>query len=321
MPIMKIGLLGLGFMGKQHLDAYAQIHGVEILTRNHVIFSHIDSRNSVALVEAMLADREISAIDICLPTRYHKEIAIAALDAGKHVLCEKPMALSPEDCAAMIAAAERNQRILMIAHVLRFWPAYRQLREILGSHQFGPVRRAKFSRRCSTPNWGEWFQNPALTGGATLDLLIHDIDQALLLFGSPESASGMQLTAPDAASYSLNYADGLVVEIEGGWFPATELFAMSFQVETETAEIALESNVFSIKEEGAAPQPIELSAEDAYAVQLSYFVGSCRSNQPVSACTPESSAQAVQLACLLRDLAKSGGFDRQVINLRNGNST
>ncbi len=313
---MKIGLLGLGFMGKQHLDAYAQINGVEILTRNHPNFSHIDSRDSLALAEAMLADREISAIDICLPTRYHKKITIAALDAGKHVLCEKPMALRPEDCAGMIAAAERNQSILMVAHVLRFWPAYRKLCEILGNHQFGPVRRAKFSRRCSTPNWGDWFQDPALTGGATLDLLIHDIDQALLLFGSPDSASGMQLAAPDAASYSLNYADGLVVEIEGGWFPPTEPFAMSFQVQTENADIAFENNLFSIKEKSAAAQEIELSAEDAYAVQLSYFVERCRSNQPVSACTPESSAQAVQLACLLRDLAKSAAGDQQAINLR-----
>ena len=85
-------------------------------------------------------------MDICLPTELHPTVSTAALAAGKHVLCEKPMALTEADCEAMIAAAEKAKRMLMIGQVLRFWPEYMAMQE------FGAVeriRRASFGHLCA----------------------------------------------------------------------------------------------------------------------------------------------------------------------------
>jgi UDP-N-acetylglucosamine 3-dehydrogenase len=71
-----------------------------------------------------LDDPRIEAVDLCVPNHLHRALAVRALEAGKHVLCEKPIALSLEDADAMLAAADRNGRFLMIGHVLRFWPEY-----------------------------------------------------------------------------------------------------------------------------------------------------------------------------------------------------
>jgi len=313
--IVKVGLLGLGFMGKRHLDAYATLSGVDLVTRKSAQFAHIDPQDRASLTQAMLDDPEISAIDICLPTNDHRQVAIAALEAGKHVLCEKPMALYPADCSAMLLAAARNQRVLMVAHVLRFWPAYCALRALLDSGEYGHVQCAKFVRRSAAPDWGDWFANPTLTGGATLDLLIHDIDQALLLFGPPVAASGTRLHAPDAAHYTLHYADGFDVEIEGGWFLSGEPFAMSFAVATSNAELVFEDEVVSIKQANGFTKIIPLSTEDPYARQLAYFLDCCRLSRIPSECSPESSAQSVELACKLRELSGSGDGSRQALHL------
>ena len=123
----QIGLLGTGFMGRRHLEAFNTLPGVDVHTRTSARFAHLEDRED--LYRAMIEDPELDAIDICLPTGLHAPLTIAALDAGKHVICEKPMALTVEDCGRMLEAKNRNKGVLMVAHVLRFWPAYRVLHE------------------------------------------------------------------------------------------------------------------------------------------------------------------------------------------------
>src|SRR5579885_2116524 len=101
-----------------------------------------------------LRDREIDAVDLCVPTDLHEPAAIESLRAGKHVLVEKPMALDAAACDRMIEEAHRARRILMVGHVLRFFPAYRVLSEMLGG--LGGVKSATLRRRCARPNWGDW---------------------------------------------------------------------------------------------------------------------------------------------------------------------
>ena len=114
-------------------------------------------------------------VDVCLPTDLHAEVTVAALEAGKHVLCEKPMALTVAECDRMVAAAKASGRFLMIAHCIRFWPEYIALKEIVDSGQYGKVTSALFRRISGLPKWSEWFPNPQRSGGAILDLHIHDV--------------------------------------------------------------------------------------------------------------------------------------------------
>ena len=153
------------------------------------------------------------------PTHLHETAAVEALEAGKHVLLEKPMALDLEACLRLIDLAHRRGRILMVAQVLRFFPAYRVLASALKSA--GPIRVATFRRRCAMPAWGDWQSDPSKSGGAVLDLLIHDIDMALHLFGAPSAieATGNVGGEIDLVSSRLFYDAGFAVEIVGGWHP------------------------------------------------------------------------------------------------------
>src|ERR1700678_2373065 len=112
-------LLGLGFMGRRHIEAYRSLPGVEVVTRTSARFAHLQDPD--ALYEAMIGDPELDALDICLPTALHAPLTIAALDAGKHVLCEKPMALTVAACGGMLEAGKRNKVVWVVATVLVFW--------------------------------------------------------------------------------------------------------------------------------------------------------------------------------------------------------
>src|SRR3954452_3968239 len=136
-------------------------------------------------LDAVLADSAVEAVDICLPTDLHAPVARAALAAGKHVLVEKPIALDPSEADALVLEAANAGKILMAGQVLRFVPAYLRLRDELQTA--GPIRAAFFRRRCSAPAWSRWLADPAKSGGGVFDLLIHDVDFCISLWGTPDS--------------------------------------------------------------------------------------------------------------------------------------
>src|SRR5580704_18506379 len=105
---MRVGVLGRGFMGRTHLEALHDIPDVEVAAESDIA--------------KMIADPGVDAVDICLPTNLHAPVALKALQAGKHVLVEKPMALDVAAARQMIAAAKQQKRVLMVAQVLRFFP-------------------------------------------------------------------------------------------------------------------------------------------------------------------------------------------------------
>ena len=299
----QIGLLGLGFMGRRHIEAYRSLPGVEVVTRTSARFAHLQDPD--ALYEAMIADPELDALDICLPTALHAPLTIAAMDAGKHVLCEKPMALTVEACGRMLEAGKRNKGvILMVAHVLRFWPAYRVLHEAVAGGTYGATRSARFARRSGLPSWGPWLFRPQESGGAPLDLLVHDYDQALWLFGAPESVTARTVGSPNVIECSLRYPGGLEVAIAGGWYTDNVPFAMEFDLQASEGELRYANDHLQLLRPPAAPTEIALSQEDPYATQIAYFIDCCRNGRAPVECPPESSAKAVELALSISALAQ-----------------
>jgi predicted dehydrogenase len=253
----------------------------------------------------MIEDPGIDAIDICLPTGMHAPMTIAALDAGKHVLCEKPMALTPEDCSRMLRARDRNRGILMVAHVLRFWPAYCFLREVVACRAYGAIRSLSLTRKSGVPGWAPWLLRPEESGGAILDLLLHDFDQALLLFGLPESMTARTIDSPNVMECSLHYPGGVEVAIAGGWYPGDVPFAMAFELRAGGGELRYANDHLQLLRPPEAMAEIALPAVDPYAKQLGYFIDCCRNGVAPSECTPESSALAVEFACAIAALAQS----------------
>ena len=187
-------------------------------------------------LEQALADPTIDAVDICLPTDLHAPMAIAALRAGKHVLVEKPMALSVKDTDDILREAEKSGKILMTGHVLRFFPSYVEAARAIcrtGDLDEAHPKMSWFRRHCAKPSWGGWLTNSARSGGGIFDLLIHDVDYAGWLFGEPSSITAAGSGGHDsdgliAATLRYRGPSGPVV-IEGGWHAEGPYpFSMSF---------------------------------------------------------------------------------------------
>jgi len=265
----------------------------------------------------LLADEEIDAVDLCLPTFMHEEVAVAALRAGKHVLVEKPLALNGASGRRMIAEAEKSGRILMCAQVLRFIPEYMALRNALP--RLGAVRSAFFRRRCAAPAWGGWLKDPKLSGGGVFDLLIHDVDICLHLFGRPEgvSAVGHLDTAAslDILHGQLHYPFGTVV-VTGGWqhegaFP----FSMEYSVTLDggTVEFSSAGRPPTVYAQGEEALP--LPGADGYEAEIAYFAACCKEGRQPERCLPGESSDAVELMRALLASREQNGRRIECSNL------
>jgi len=313
-------------MGATHLAAFSKIPGVEVtgictqsegslaerlsqaggnLDRPAMKFDFSEVRHWTHWRELVL-DPELDAVDICLPTDLHAAVTIAALTAGKHVLCEKPMALTTAECDRMLATAEEQKRLLMIGHVLRFWPEYQVLSELVSARHYGAILSARFVRTCGLPDWSRWLPVEARSGGAVIDLLIHDVDQTLKLFGMPERIAAMPLPEADAITATLNYNHGLAVQIEGGWLLPGAPFSMGFQVKSERALLELVPEGLFLNDEGGRRQ-MQSPKGDAYEAEVAYFVDCCCTGNKPELCPPQQSADAVKLALLLKESCRKGG--------------
>ncbi len=327
---MKIGIAGLGFMGSAHLNAYLELPDVEVaavssanpralsgdltqaggnLGAQHRIHDFSSLRKYSAWRD-LVNDPQLDAIDVCLPTDLHAPVSIAALEAGKHVLCEKPMALSADDCDRMMAAAQQHNRVLMIGHVLRFWPEYLYLQDFVHSGRYGPIQSATFVRRCGVPAWSRWLTDESRSGGAIVDLLIHDIDQALLLFGSPQRVSGKSIGPGDTLMSALLYPGGPEVRIQGGWFAADSPLSMSFDVHAAAARLEWTPAGLLLSDQTGERKRIDSLAPGGAAVyqrEIAYFLDCCRTGVEPVRSTPHDAARALKLALLLKQSRSEGG--------------
>lgn len=331
---MKIGIVGLGFMGSTHLKAYSQIPGVELAAVSDPNPTLLDGDLSgiqgnlggpgekydfSALGRYtdwrdMLRDDNVEAIDFCTPTFVHVENAIEALQAGKHVLLEKPMAIRGADTDAILEAAAKSGKTIMVAQVLRFIPAYKALREVVRSGEVGKPRMATFRRRCAAPFWSKWMTDPTKSGGAIIDLLIHDIDFVLHTFGNPESVSAVGAEdlpkGVDVITATLHYPDNLNVMIQGGWYhPQSFPFSMDYNVVCDGATVEFSSagkepTRYNVD---GSEAPLALEEVDGYQSEIAYFVECASTGKTPEFCPPQESAAGIKLADKLKEARLKNG--------------
>lgn len=255
----------------------------------------------------LVKDGEIDAIDICLPTNLHKEAVLIALEHGKHVFCEKPMALTTSDCDELLNAADKSDRIFMVGQVLRFMFPYRYAASFVNEIGRDRIRACRLQRRTGYPGWSGWLGREECSGGAILDLLSHDLDQVLWLFGRPQTAQAKSLGPVDTMRAMLRYPAGLEVTVEGGWFEPDVPFSASFHIESEEESLVYKNGKLARLRDGNE-MTIEIpSADDGYFSELNYFVECCRNNTAPQLCLPIESARAVAMANLLKRLKEQNG--------------
>lgn len=308
-------------MGLTHLKAWTSLAGVELAAVSsddpRVLsgdLSHVqgnlgtggatfDFSGAEKYADALDCVRRsaAAAVDLCLPTYLHAPVTIAALEAGKHVLVEKPMALDESECRRMIDAAKAAGRVLMSAQVLRFFPVYRHLMDAVRSGALGSIRHALFRRRCAAPAWGGWLWDKAKSGGGVFDLLIHDIDMMQVLFGQPDT---VQAWGPEDLTHGLdlitaqfNYP-GFAVTVTGGWHHKKDYpFSMEYTVAGDEGVLDYSSagRDLTLFTRGGGATPVALADTDGYQAEIEYFLNCARSGAVPEDCTPESSLSAVAL--------------------------
>jgi len=204
--MIRIGIVGVGFMGWIHWLGAKKLKGAKVTAicsrdpkkragdwrsirgnfgppGEQVDLSKVKAYETL---EQLLADPDLDLIDICNPTDLHPETALAALHAGKHVLVEKAIALSAKDADAMLAAARKSGKLLMVAHVLPFVPEYAFAAEAVRGGKYGKLLAATFQRIISKPDWSAEIGDAGKTGGPAVDLHIHDTHFIGLLCGVPK---------------------------------------------------------------------------------------------------------------------------------------
>ncbi len=240
---LRVGVIGLG-IGKMHIEGWRQHPDVDVVAiadpdpqRLEAVGEQFAITSRFASAEALFAEARPDVVSICSPNAFHRDLAIAAFEAGAHVLCEKPMALNADEGRAMLAAARRADRRLMINFSYRFSAASRALKAQVDAGVFGDFYfgRTVWHRRRGLPGFGGWFGQRALAGGGPLiDLGVHRLDLALWLMGYPKptwvlgsthdpiarelaARSGEAFDVEDLAAALIRFDNGATLVVEASW--------------------------------------------------------------------------------------------------------
>lgn len=296
---VRVGVIGLGFMGRTHLRAYAKANAsgapcaivavcdARLKDRSRAgpeARGNLESADDGPLYDPaataeftdpdeLFARGDIDLVSICTPTDTHVELAGRALAAGKHVLVEKPVALDEAGVRALIAARDRARRLCVPALCIRWWPAYDWLRERVRDGSLGAVRSATFTRLGSRPAWSGFYADASRSGGALFDLHVHDADLVAHLFGPPRAVTSAG--AIDRLATIYHYAAGPALALaEGGWLAGGLPFRMRYLVEFEgsAADFDLARDPPLLVCDASGQRPVPLSPETGYEAEVRAMV-------------------------------------------------
>ena len=328
----RVAILGAGLMGSTHARAFHARPDTAVAT----IYAHSDRRAGPLAEELGAAwtddlaravtDPSIDAVSICLPTPDHRFAAEVALDAGKHVLLEKPLALTDEDATALVEQAAASDRVFMIGHVLRFWPQYVALARLVESGQLGSLRSAVAIRRQSFPTWTTLLNNSDLTGGAVIDMMIHDFDALNWLFGLPRTVGALGHRNPrsggwDQVQVSLDYGDGRSAVVDGGMM-MPDSYRFSSELHVLGADGAAEYRYRAVAQDVGGPpglnelwyypaaglaEELSVSLAGPYEAEIAYFLECVHTGRPAERATPAMGRDALRVALAATRSLDEGG--------------
>ncbi|HLO12416.1 MAG TPA: Gfo/Idh/MocA family oxidoreductase [Pseudoneobacillus sp.] len=195
MQKLRMGIIGVGGIAQgRHIPTFLKLSDqvtIEAISDvNEETAKTVAEKFNISKVYSNYQDmfQAVDAVTICTPNKFHAEITIAALEAGLHVLCEKPMAMTPEECQSMIEAADRSGKVLHIAYHYRFMKDSQAAKRVILENEIGTpiVARAKALRRRKVPGWGVFTNKELQGGGSLIDYGCHFLDLSLWLLGNPE---------------------------------------------------------------------------------------------------------------------------------------
>ncbi|MDQ1135876.1 putative dehydrogenase [Microbacterium sp. SORGH_AS 1204] len=282
---LRIGLIGAGGISLNHLPHLLAL-GAEVYVYSQEGAAELVAAHGGTAVETLdeLLDR-VDIVDVVTPTVTHFDVVSRALEAGKHVISEKPLTRTPEQASELLQKAADAGRQLYPAHVVRWFPEYVQLKRAVDAGQLGELAVLRFSRSGAYPTRTPWFADRALSGGIIMDQMIHDLDIARWVAGEVVTVSAVSsragdATAPvEAAHVLLTHASGAISHIAGLWGPEHLAFTTEFSVSgtggTLEHSSAAQRNVLTdlaVSTVGGEAVPDTDPAEDPYYLELQDFL-------------------------------------------------
>lgn len=248
-----IVMVGAGFVGGLHSEAYSCLPEAKLVG---VVDTRLEYAKKIAkqhgakafssLDEALNSLKNVDVVDVCLPTELHKDAVLKAFNYGTDVIVEKPFAKEISDIDAMIEGSKKFNKKLMVAHVLRFMPAYSYIKKIVDRKVYGKPVYFTAWRIWNTPDWSwnDWITSMEKSGGTLLDLSIHDIDIANWLLGKPTSLFAQESYlpgknfGPSHVTSCITYDSGVKATIEAGHLmPRAYPFTFGFRLVLENAAV------------------------------------------------------------------------------------
>lgn len=298
--MFRVGILGAGYIAAAHAHAYASLPDVELTVvadpRLRQAEKLAASYGARAVDDAAAVWRsDVDVVSVCTPTPTHAALSIAGLRAGKHVLCEKPIAGTVADAEAMLAAAaaaEATGTRFMVGHVSRFEADHKQARAVLDRGDLGELRMASQSITGPFPEWssGGWFADPAQSGGPLVDLAIHSFDYLAWLFDAPVvrvSAVGARrkVSLTSYALTTLRFANGGLALVEVSWaHPAggglsvrTELSGSRGRLAWTYADVA----ALRVVQGSGTRRDVLMPGENSFAAEIRAFLDCIAGGGPV----------------------------------------
>ena len=323
--MQKVALVGTGHMGTAHGNAYTSMPNAELVALMDIRPDEAEKLASAVGgqyftdFDKMLAATNPDVIDVCVPTPWHKEYVLKAAAAGKHVVTEKPMARTLDDCREMIEATNRAGVTFMIGHVLRFFPEFAAAKAQVDAGAVGKPAVVRTSRGGGYPRaWNNWFGNFEWSGGAVLDLIIHDFDWLRWTFGEVERvyAKGLINSGIDETDYALvtlRFKSGVIAHVEGTWLNPTG-FTVTFEVvgdrgmiefSNKTAVPLVVARTQTEEQKVGVPIPESPTTKNPVYQELQHFID-CVETGAKPCITPEDGMRAVEIALAALESIRTG---------------
>ncbi|MEO6906693.1 MAG: Gfo/Idh/MocA family oxidoreductase [Abditibacteriaceae bacterium] len=344
---VRVGVIGVG-IGKAHLTGYSNVEQAEVVAlcdideervRATAKEFNLDNAKIYTDYRALLDDPDIDAVSVGLPNFLHMPVVVDALNAGKHVICEKPLAMSAEQGQQMVDAAANNDKFCMVAQVNRFRDDSKYLKQIISEGQLGNIYYANcgYLRRSGIPGYGGWFTTKSKSGGGPLiDLGVHLLDLTWWLAGCPNPVSVTGVTyaeigprkegigthghnkniegtfdVEDLAVALIRFDNGLTINLEVSWALHLENGKMWSHLYgnkggcTWGDSLAIHTDLNN----ASVNTTINVSAGDCWTGEMQHFIDSIVNNT-----APDPSAdQGVVMMKMLEGIYKSAETKREVL--------
>lgn len=323
--MVKVGIIGAGYIAQSHAGAYAAdpraelAYVVEPVAEKAAALSETYGFRVLPDLDAMLAS-DVEVVSICTPSPTHADLAVAALEAAKHVLCEKPVARTLADAERILEAGRTSPGLLMVGHVSRFEPDHQAAYLAVRAGRIGEVRMMSQSLVGERPLWSEqdWLGDPGQSGGPLVDLAIHSFDYLTWVSGArPVRVHAVGSASEGLVDYAIatvRYDSGAMAVVETSWaHPAGHGLQLTTELTGSDGRIAWDyaaTAVGSLKISGAAAQTINQLGNRGFIAEIKVFIDAIESGGP-SPLSAEDGLVALEVALAATESLRT----RRVVHL------